>query len=47
MNLTMTVVFDPMTVSAKDVKSALVAAGIKEESIKLSTTRMKAAKVTK
>jgi len=44
MNLTMTVVFDPMTVSAKDVKAALVTAGIKEESIKLSTTRTKVAK---
>ena len=43
MNLTMTVVFDPMLVSAKDVKAALVTAGIKEESIKLSTTRTKAA----
>jgi len=47
MNLTMTVVFDPMTVSAKDVKAALLTAGIKEESIKLSTTRTKAAKVAK
>jgi len=43
MNLTMTVVFDPMAVSAKDVKAALITAGIKEESIKLSPTRMKAA----
>ena len=47
MNLTMTVVFDPMTVSAKDVKAALLTAGIKEECIKLSTTRTKAAKVAK
>ena len=43
MLLTMTVVFDPMAVSAKDVKAALLTAGIKEESIKLSTSRTKAA----
>jgi hypothetical protein len=48
MNLTMTVVFDPLIVSAKDVKAALVTAGINETSIKLSTSRTKAAaKVTK
>ena len=50
MNLIMTVVFDPMLVSAKDVKAALLTAGIKEESIKLRacyTSRTKAAKVAK
>ena len=48
MNLTMTIVFDPLIVSAKDVKAALVTAGIKEDGIKLSSSRTKAAaKVTK
>lgn len=47
MNLTMTVIFDPLVVSAKDVKTALVGAGIKEESIKLSTSRKAAVKVAK
>lgn len=39
MKLTMTVAFDPIEVSAKDIQAALVTAGINPDDIKIGTTR--------